>query len=190
MLLSLAGAFLYSPAVHAQAGSTASKLMDFSVFGGYTYLKPDYGPGHNNAVTFGADFTRYFRFPIKPSLEGRVSFQHGPTVNENTYLVGVRGEMPYGRFHPYGDFLIGVGDIHYNFVVNAGNPTAYRDDNSVAKVAGGGIDVDLLRGFQLKADYQYQFWYLGTNDTLTPSTMTLGVVYRLPSKPQYLRAIH
>jgi opacity protein-like surface antigen len=186
----LLAAATFAPAAVAQAVNTASKTMDISIFGGYDYLKPDYGPSHNNGVTVGANFTRYFRFPIKPSLETRFSFNNGSTVNENTYLAGVRGQMEFGRFHPYADFLLGDGTIHYNFVVNLGNPTAYRNDNSLVKSPGVGIDVDLLRNFQVKADYQYQFWYLGKNDSLSPSAITVGVAYRIPFKPRYEHAVH
>ncbi|WP_160115271.1 outer membrane beta-barrel protein [Bryocella elongata] len=186
----IAAVLVCSPTAQAQATATASKKLDISAFAGYSYLKPDYGPAHDNGFTFGANITRAFHFPVKPSLEARVSLNHGSTVNEKTYLFGVRGQTNYGRFHPYADFLIGVGDIHYNFVVNAANPTAYLNDNSLVKSPGGGVDIDLIRNFRVKADYQYQFWYLGTNDSLNPSAITLGISYSLPSKPNYQSVVH
>jgi hypothetical protein len=173
-----------SPAV-AQAGSTARKSMDVSIFAGYNNITPDYGNWHNTGVTFGANVTRYFRFPIKPSLEIRANISHGPTVNEDTYLFGVRGLMDFGRFHPYGDFLIGPGKIYYNgFFPNPGDHS-YTSDGSVVESPGGGIDVDVYRNIAVKADFQGQFWNLGENDTLSPKAITFGVVYHFPFRPNY-----
>jgi hypothetical protein len=179
-------------AAWGQAVVTASKTMDVSVFGGYNYLRPDYGPDHDNGVTVGANLTRYFRFPIKPSIETRISFNSGTTVNENTYLFGFRGQMDFHRYHPYVDFLVGPGDIHYNFAIDPNHPNSYRNDNSVVESPGIGIDIDLIRRFQFKGDYQYQYWNLGAgpHGALNPSAVTLGIAYRFPFKPRYEHAVH
>ncbi|MES2394013.1 MAG: hypothetical protein V4555_20430 [Acidobacteriota bacterium] len=155
--------------------------MDISIFAGYTNVVPDYSYQRDTGVAFGANITRYYHFPIKPSLELRANLANGPIVNETFYLFGVRGQvdMFHDRIHPYMDFLIGPGFIHYNFVPVPSNPS-YRGDNGVVKSPGGGVDFDVYRHFQLKADFQGTFWKIGKNDTLTPQILTFGVVYRIP----------
>jgi len=166
----------------AQAIPTASASpLDFSFFAGYGRTSPDYDAGTNPTVTFGFDYTRHFRFPIVPSLEARVNLANGTNVNERTYLVGIRAEPQLrGRFHPYGNFLIGIGDIHY--VTNNPGPGYGVGDNSVVKSIGGGINVDVYHHFQVKADAQFQFWNFGGTYTLSPAVYMVGVNYRLLSR--------
>jgi len=164
----------------AQATATATAPIDASVFVGYTRTYPDYGQVTNPGVTFGFDFAHYFKFPIVPSLEARANISNGTIVNEKTFLFGVRADPKlHGRFHPYGTFLIGPGTLHY--VLPNGFP-GYTGDNSVVKSIGGGIDFDVYKHFQVKADVQYQFWNFGSNYTLTPTTYLIGVTYRLRSR--------
>lgn len=188
-LLPAIPALLPQPA-YGQATTTASKTMDISFFGGYSATRPDYGPQVDNGVTVGANVTRYYRYRVKPSLETRFGFANGPTVNEQTYLFGFRGQMDYGRVHPYADVLFGLGNIHYNFIVDPRNPKSGLNDDSVVESPGVGLDIDVYRQWQVKADYQYQFWNLGTNDSLSPSVFTVGVTYRIPFRPHFDKAVH
>jgi hypothetical protein len=164
----------------AQATPTATAPLDASFFAGYTRIYPDYGRPTDSGISFGFDLTHNFKFPIVPSLEARSNLANGSIVDERTYLFGVRAEPKLrGRFHPYGDFLIGPGNLHYVY------PTSYPGyvgDNSVVKSIGGGIDFDVYFHFQVKADVQYQFWNFGSNYTLTPTTYMLGINYHLRSR--------
>jgi len=185
--LSIAATLMLACTTHiaAQATPTATAPLDISVFAGYTRTFPDYGQVTNPGVTFGFDFAHYFKFPIVPSLEARANISNGTIVNERTYLFGVRMDPKlHGRFHPYGDFLIGPGNLHY---VQPNGYPGYVGDNSVVKSIGGGVDFDVYKHFQVKADVQYQFWNFGSNYTLTPTTYMIGINYRLrtrDSKPR------
>ncbi|MDE1163070.1 MAG: outer membrane beta-barrel protein [Acidobacteriaceae bacterium] len=173
---------------HAQSVFTAEKGADIFVFGGYTYLKPDYGPDsvHNNGITLGADFTRYFRWPVTPSIEVRYTHASGPVVNEHTFSGGLKvGKTYRTRFHPYADILAGLGGVHY---VTPPVPD-YPDDTALAITYGGGVDIDVLDNWAVKADFQSQHWNLGKNATikpdgedytLSPLAFTIGVSYRIP----------
>ena len=164
----------------AQATPTATAPLDASVFAGYSLTRPDWGNNTNQGVSFGFDLSHGFKFPIVPSLEARANLSNGPIVNERVYLFGVRGEYRLrGRFHPYGDLLIGPGNIHYN--VFSGYP-GYIGDNSVVKTMGGGVNFDVCSHFQIKIDAQYQFWNFGSNYTLTPITYMFGINYRLRTR--------
>lgn len=160
----------------AQASYAATRAGGHvSVFGAGSRLNPDYGPQTNYGYTFGADYTRHYRL-LNPSLEFRVNHAGGDTVGETAYMGGLKGSRDYGRFHPYGDLLIGYGKITFT------HPQGfYYRDNSIAFGAGGGVDVDVVGNFQAKADFQFQSWKLGNaNNRLTPTLFSVGVVYRLP----------
>jgi len=156
--------------------------MDISGFGGYQYVSPDFRSSpHDSGFIAGVNVTRYFHFPVAPSLELRANIATGPAVNESSYLVGARAQANLGRrFYPYADFLIGPGAIHFNQIFIPG----YTHDNSLVKSIGGGVDIDLVRHFQVKLDYQQQFWKIGKEIAgFSPSLLSVGVVYRIPFRP-------
>jgi len=180
--LSITTTLLFACSTHlnAQATPTATAPADISFFAGYGRTPPDYDAGSNPTVTFGADFTHYFKFPIVPSLEARANLANGKYVSERSYLFGIRAEPKWhSRFHPYGDFLLGPGNLH--FVTPSLYP-GYVGDNSVVKSIGGGVEFDVYSHFQIKADAQYQFWKFDSNFTLTPTIYTIGVNYHLRSR--------
>ena len=168
-----------------QALSTASRSMDIAAFGGYSAEETDYAKSRDQGGAFGVDITRFFHLPVVPSLEARANIEHGKIIDETTYLGGVRIEVPVRRLHPYGDFLIGAGTLHFKFAPTPG----YTGDRSKVYSYGGGIDIDLVHNFQLKIDAQYQSWNLGPNAfvtppganfTLTPAVGIVGVEYHIP----------
>lgn len=171
--------------LRGQATTTASKTTDVSVFAGFSSITPDYSPQRDTGLTFGANATRYFKFPLKPSVETRFTFSHGPVVNENSFLIGPRVQYDVKRFHPYADFLVGHGSIGYNFA----NPNNSSSGGFV-KSPGVGVDIDVFRNFQVKLDYQHQMWNLGSNYSLSPNTVTVGITWHIPFKPRYDHAVH
>ena len=74
--------------------------------------------------------------------------------------------------------LVGPGNIHFNF-----NNNGYLGDNSIVYSYGGGVDIDLVRHFQAKIDFQGQHWKTGNAITLTPSILLLGITYHIPFRP-------
>jgi len=174
-----------TPALYAQATTTASKTTDVSVFAGFSSVTPDYSEQRDTGLTFGANATRYFKFPVKPGIETRFTLSHGPIVNENFLLLGPRAQYDIKRFHPYADFLFGRGSIGYNFA----NPTNASSGGFV-KSPGIGVDIDVFRNFQVKLDYQHEMWNLGTNYSLSPNVVTFGVTWHIPFKQRYDHAMH
>jgi opacity protein-like surface antigen len=169
----------------AQALDTASRSMDIAAFGGYSAEETDYARSKDQGAAFGVDITRFFHLPVVPSLEARANVEHGTIIDETTYLGGLRIEKPLHRLHPYVDFLIGAGTLHFKFAPTPG----YTGDRSKVYSYGGGIDIDLVHNFALKIDAQYQNWNLGPNAfvtppganfTLTPAVGILGVEYHIP----------
>jgi hypothetical protein len=173
-----------APARAQQVGS-ASRSAEISAFGGYTNINSDYGP-RNKGVTLGADYTRFFHFPVAPSLEIRANRTTGAALTEESILFGLRLEAPFRqRFHPYATVLYGGTKILFNVPPI---PTYTYDQTSAVSI-GGGLDVDVTHNFRAKFDYQQQFEDFGPNGihqdfTLTPDGFTIGVVYRIPFKPR------
>jgi hypothetical protein len=163
----------------AQASSTASRGIGISAFGGYIYSNPEYGPAKNSGGAVGFNITKFIKFPVQPALEFRGNLTNGTYVKEKTYLVGVRGQADVLRvLHPYVDFLIGTGTIHFNL----SNGDGYTGDNSTIYDFGGGVDIDLVRHFQLRADLQEQHWSLGSSPSFTPVLFLIGVNYNFHFK--------
>lgn len=177
-LVPLSLLFLLPRPLHAQAGTTASKTEDVSVFGGIEFANPEYGPDSNTGGAIGVDFTRYFRhLPVQPSLELRANFNSGSYADEHSYLFGVRAAYAYRRYNPYVDFLVGPGNIHYPLNIN------YAGDNSIVYNYGGGLDIDVARNFSLKLDLQQQRWNTDTFK-FTPVVGIVGVTYHIPFRSQ------
>ena len=174
--LPVAMACICARGASGQAVRTASKSADVGVFAGFQDGDPAYGPDRATGGVFGLDFTRYFRFRVEPSLEFRANFLSDTYVSEHSYLFGLRAAVPFHGIRPYGDFLVGPGNIH--FPLNVG----YVGDNSTVYSYGGGIDFPVYRSFSLKLDVQGQHWNTG-EFTYTPTLGTVGVVYRIPFKP-------
>ncbi|HTD95581.1 MAG TPA: outer membrane beta-barrel protein [Edaphobacter sp.] len=144
----------------------------------YSNLSPDYGPTRDNGVALGADYTRYLRF-VSPSLEFRFKTAQGSTVDQRTVGGGIKLEHPFGRFHPYGDFLISAGHIGFaNKNAHGANGTGGND--SVVYSYGGGVDYDFARKWAARVDFQAENWDLNEipDVKLSPMVISVGVVYR------------
>jgi hypothetical protein len=181
-LATLALTFFVSAGFSAQGqiDPTAYKTAEIAVFGGYFHADPAYASSHNaNGASLGVNYTRYFHFPVAPSIEVRANAANGSLVNEKSYLVGLRGVgRSSGRYHPYLEALAGKGTIHFN-----GNNNGYLGDESAVFDLGGGLDLDVTRSFQFKADVQAQRWHLGGPNKFYPVGVLVGVTYRIPFKP-------
>jgi opacity protein-like surface antigen len=142
----------------------------------------------NNGGAVGADF-RLGRFVFgQPSLGARLTFSTSNFAKENTYLFGPELHYVFGRFHPYGSFLLGKGDITYK-------PGGFEDDSIVYQL-GGGLDYRLTRKLAIRVvDFQYQWWNLGTHvypagllpgqstqtfsTNLQPYSLNFGMIFRI-----------
>ena len=159
----------------AQAYYTASKSLSLSAFGGVNYYQSDYGKDYNKNYTsfvVGSDATHELGSSYGVSLEPRYGHIAGPLDTEDYFLGNVKIEkaIPAGHWlHPYGIAGVGYGKIH----------EAKFTDNSMVTAFGGGLDLGVTEHIALKADWQYQFWNLGTPHTsFNPHGYTAALVYR------------
>jgi hypothetical protein len=179
-------AFLFLAAsprhLNAQAAPAAQRGSEMTAFGMLSRGNPDFGGHVNTGVAFGADYMRYLRWWVNPSLEFRAKILPGPTVRQTTYGVGLRGEHTIRQFHPYGDFLVSYGDITFY------NPTfnpirTESSESSLVYSYGGGVDVDVIKQWAARVDFQSEHWNIGKTAggqdiTLTPFLWSIGAVYR------------
>ena len=143
-----------------------------NVYGLYALVKTDfnatfnYPPGNvppptnaskgwNNGFSAGADF-RLGRLSFgQPALGIRFTYTDGNYGSQRTFEFGPEMHYIYRRFRPYGDFLIGPGNITYK---------TGQTDNSIVSEFGGGVDYHKNRKLKFRlVDFQYQFWDLGTH---------------------------
>lgn len=179
---------LASASATAQALPVADKASDISVFAGVGHVNPDYGKTANDGITAGVDFTRYFRrLRVDPSIEARGTYVNSLQVTEKAVMGGIRITGNLHRFHPYADFLAGGADITFHPDPFPG----YTGDRGRIYSYGGGVNIDLLRNIALMAEYQEQSWNLGKNEaihsdgsnfTLSPTLIMVGVHYTIPFK--------
>jgi hypothetical protein len=143
--------------------------------------------GWNQGFSVGADF-RLGRFVFgQPALGARYTYSTGTTGSQRTAMFGPELHYIYRKFRPYGDFMIGPGNITYH---------SGQTDNSIVYEFGGGVDYHKNRTLNFRIiDFQYQLWDLGNHyyppgllpgqpgvyiDTkLKPYTLSFGVVVRV-----------
>ena len=97
---------------------------------------------------------------------------------ENSYLAGPRYVFrSFGRFRPYVQGLIGVGNINYPFKIGSAS--------YFAVAPSGGVSYRLNSKFALRAGYEYQFWINSPgyatepNHQLMPNGAQIGLAYSI-----------
>ena len=158
----------------AQALPTVERHSEFATFAQGTMLRPDWGQTNNYGYSFGVDYTHFFSKFVQPGLELRFTRATGRTVNENTYLGGLKFQTTIHGIHPYALILAGKGIIKFNY-----NNAGVSADNSFVYGLGGGAEVAVTRLLKIRADFVSQHWDLQPN-TLTPAALNVGIAYTLP----------
>lgn len=166
---------------NAQALPTVQRGSELVPFAQYTIISPDWGQTHDLGYTAGLDYTRFTPTVIQPSLEFRFTHGTGRTVNETTYLGGLRLQTTIHGLHPYVVVLAGKGVVTFNY-----NNNGVIGDDSVVYGIGGGLDFNVRRSWKLRTEYTQQHWNLEPN-TLTPQTLSFGFAY---SVPFHTRSVH
>jgi hypothetical protein len=177
----------------ADRGAQASAFVLFS--GTYTGLgaslfSPQPGSGGKNlTISAGADldFMLGRRFALGAELRGSYPINAGKVDGQKTILGGVRATREpvgdYGllrRFRPYGNFLVGRGQMDMQsggYIV-----PGFRYDLTTSTVysPGGGFEIELTPRVALKADAQFQRWStpLTPSGTLWAKQGGIGLTYR------------
>lgn len=159
----------------AQAKPAGVRAGDLQVGGSFSFGKPDYGQDKIRGFGF------YSSFDFKPNFGVELDFHqaNAPSpskIYERSYEVGGRYVRHYNIFNPYARVMYGRGVFNYQF------DTANLAYNM--GVVGGGVDINVHRHINVRADYEYQHWFgfrgnldLNSSDSLTPQLFTVGVAY-------------
>jgi opacity protein-like surface antigen len=172
---------LYTRSASAQvhwAGEDAARAL--WVGGGYSNIHAGF-PYQSGQRLWGigafADY--HLNSKIEAEAEARfLRFNSFYGQSEDNYLIGPRYLVgSYGRFQPYGQFLVGFGKIQYPFNIGGGR--------YLALAPGGGLNYRISRKFALRGEYEYQLWPQSPNFTnepaheISPNGFHVGISYRL-----------
>lgn len=173
-LLFVGGFFTIASTARAQAVYTADRVNGFSVFGEFSAVNTDYGV-NDSGYAFGGDFSHSIKLRwLTPSLEVRYTGTTGQAITQNSFSGGLKLETHYHRLRPYANLLAGYGQIHYVKVK--------QDDDSIIYDFGVGADYAVFGPYSLQVEAHQQSWKLGqATSALTPQSVSVGVMYRLPS---------
>jgi hypothetical protein len=171
---SLACVLSFSAVGWTQAMPTATGRGSFQAGFGATYAEPDYGQKPLKGVSLFADFDLSQHLGLEADLH-YVSLITPTDIGENTYLVGPRAMIPYGRFDVYVKVLGGYGDLVIQEIQdNVGHPGGFY----FAYAGGGGIDIRATNRITIRAiDVEGQKWPHYGNG-LSPILYTFGAAYR------------
>jgi hypothetical protein len=185
----LVAAIFAAATASAQSLPTASQQLQLSAFAGVSGTFLDIDGGKNAGFTAGVDLT-FLRFRhFKPAIEARGTYpvDDGHLASEKNFLVGPKVEYPWHRLHPYGDFLIGRGEINYISTFIVGNDLQYISSNTAVYSPGGGLDYDLWHNIALKGDFQAQHWDTPVvpAGSVWAKSVTFAVVYNFDFNPHH-----
>jgi hypothetical protein len=179
----LAATISWVSAAEAQdSHPTASRPLQLSAFGGVSGVLTGLSGGKNFSITAGGDLGLPPWRGVRPTIELRGTYptDHGLVDSQESILTGLKTEFLLShRLRPYGDFLIGRGQMNYGFGYIYGN-NIYALTTTNIYSPGGGFDFDLNEHLAIRVDGQFQRWGL----TPTPSgnvwskVVTAGIVYR------------
>ena len=145
--------------VKLSAGATAS---------GY-YLQ--YGERKMLGVTGFVDADTRRRLGIEAETRW-LEFHQTADVHVETYSIGPRYHMNFGRFQPYAKGLIGFGKFNF--------PYNYGQGSYLVATGGGGVDFHLHRRIYLRvADFEYEYWPQFTYGAMSSFGVSTGIRVRI-----------
>jgi opacity protein-like surface antigen len=151
------------------AYGTAQSADHIEVFGGYTYINPDFNliaangvSGWNASVNFKA--SRLFGAVLDVSgLYPRQTYpgQSGAAASTNsdqsyTFLFGPQVSLPLGRLSPFAHGLVGLTHVTpESFAGSSFN--LFTSNNAFSVAAGGGLDYRLVRHIAIRGQVDWLY---------------------------------
>jgi opacity protein-like surface antigen len=161
--------------IRAQVMPSAYARQPKLVAGGFgSVFQPDYaGNGFAQGspqplIGIGAFFD--YRISRFVGVEGEgnwLRFNKYNGIDETTYMIGPKVHIhDFGRFSPYGKFLIGMGG------------GSFLNGHTTVLAYGGGVDYDLSSHWMVRAgDFEFQQWLL--TPQLHPYGASVGIAYKV-----------
>jgi Outer membrane protein beta-barrel domain len=176
LMIGAVASVLSFPAIgRTQALPTATAKGALQVGAGFTYAEPDYGQKSIKGASAFADFDFGLHFGVEADVH-YIAFITPLDLAENTYLIGPRIILPYGRFKFYGKALAGYGDL---VIQEQQDNIGRRDGFYFAWAGGGGLDIRVNNRITIRAiDVESQRWPNYGNG-LSPTVYTVGAAYNI-----------
>lgn len=179
---------------YAQAGTTASRLADLQLGGGFTLAHSDYVPNTIRGFALYGDFDIRGHYGIEAGFHRVVDPNSDPLVpsnhfSETTYEIGGRYLRRYRRYAPYGKVLYGrsIANFPAHQVFVPGGLLTYINNLAYnSAILGGGLDYRLTPCLNLRGDFEFQHWFASDAELpsgLSPMLFTVGVAYHFPARP-------
>jgi hypothetical protein len=185
-----------APRSSAQALYTATQQYSLSAWGGATGTLVNlpvvtngsasnlFNGGRNIGISAGVDLRVWQFHGLLPSIEirGTYPIASGNVAGEENAMAGGKIEKPFGRYHPYGDFFFGRGEIKYQGrgYISLDGLYLYQQSYSNVLSPGAGVDIDLTHHYAMKVDAQ--LWHesvpVTTSGKLNSLAVTIGAIYR------------
>jgi opacity protein-like surface antigen len=172
MALALIPASLFGQA----APAVPDRIPSLTAGAYYSNFSSDYNPIRLGGAGVFVDWNLFGHLGVEGEARWLRFNQLAGSYQDN-YLVGPRYSRRFGKFVPYGKFLMGAGELEFNN--NEGHGGYF------AMVPGGGVDYRLTRHVTIRLiDYEYQIWpsALGgglPSNGLTPHGFSFGAGYRI-----------
>ena len=172
VLVVLAMCLNVTRAAHAQvvpAGDRGGLIVSVGVMG--TGESIQYGNRHMLGISGFVDAETHRSFGLE--AEARMLEWHKTTnVHLETYSIGGRYHLNFGRYEPYAKGLVGVG--YFNFPYNLAT------GSYLVVSAGGGVDIRLNRRIYFRAaDFEFQDWPQFTYGAMTTASVSTGIRVRV-----------
>ncbi len=191
----LAALAFFTPLAHGQASPTASRSADLQVGAGFNWAHSDYVPNNIPGFAFYADYDLFGHYGLEADFH-RVRDPHPDSLvpsnhfSETTYEIGGRYLRHYyrGRLAPYGKVLYGRGVVNFpaHQRLTPGGLETYIDNTGYNLVSfGGGLDYRFNNRINLRADFEYQYWFASDQELpngLEPYLFTFGGAYHFPAR--------
>ena len=169
----------YTATGRAQAKATATRAGDLQAGGGFVLASPDYGEKKFKGYMGYATFDFKYHYGVEFNIH-QINAPSPSKMYERTYELGGRYVRHYGIFNPYAKVMYGRGVFNYEY--NVAN-LAYN-----MGVIGAGVDVNVHRHVNVRADYEYQHWFsyrgfvsqgnvTANSSSLSPQLFTVGAAY-------------
>jgi hypothetical protein len=188
LLGSLALSLTLAAPAFGQALPTATAAVHFSAFAGVTGTFTGIELGKNLGVTAGFDARLRSFHSLFPAVEVRGTYpvNSGSFAGERNLLAGlVIGRHLDGRLEriqPYGDILVGRGEIKYSPpLANPAGTLLYTQTASTVISPGAGCNILPTPRFGFKGDFQFQRYQtpVTTSGSVFSKAFTAGVVYQI-----------
>lgn len=159
----------------AQATPAAKQPIDLQAGVGYSNGDPDYSPHRDSGFTVYGDADLRHHIGVEVDFHKLTSDdpQSIYRISERSFEVGGRyywNIQRRFRFRPYGKVLYGRGTFGTNSGSNGYNMI----------VGGGGLDFQVQRQINVRADFEFQRWLSFSPNDLSPNILTIGVAYHFP----------